>query len=48
MKGVSQIKPRLGQSRAGFKQKIKLPMSQLLNKPIIQLTEKPIPQEPQK
>ena len=42
-KGISQIKPRLGQSRAGLRQKIKLQMSSWFNKPIVKLTEKPIP-----
>ena len=41
-KGVSQIKPRLGQGRAGIKLKIKLPVFPLLNRPIVQLKEKPI------
>ena len=36
-KGVTQIKPRLGQGRAGIKQKIKLPVSLPLDRPIIQL-----------
>ena len=39
-KGVSQLKLRLGQGRAGIKQKIKLPVSPPLNRPIIQLKEK--------
>ena len=43
-KGVSQIKPRLGQGRAGLKHKIKLPVSPPINKPIVKLTEKPISQ----
>ena len=46
MKGVSQIKPRLGQGRAGIKWKIKFPASPL-NRPIIQLKEKLISQQPQ-
>ena len=46
MKGVSQIKPRLGQGRASIKQKIKLPISPPLDKPIIQLKEKLISEEP--
>ena len=41
-KGVTQNKPRLGQDRAGIKQKIKPVISPSLNKAIIQLTEKPI------
>ena len=40
MKGLSQIKSRLGQGRAGFRQKIKLPMSPLINKPIVKLKKK--------
>ena len=47
VKRVSQIKPRLGQGRAGIKQKIKLPMPTSLNRPIVQLKEKPISQQPQ-
>ena len=42
VKAVSQIKPRLGQDRAGLRQKIKIPMPPI-NKPIVKLTEKPIP-----
>ena len=45
-KSVPQIKPRLGQGRAGIKQIIKLPMSQPINKPIIQIREKAILQQP--
>ena len=42
-KGVSQIKPRIGQGRAGLSWKIKPVMSPLINKPFVKLTEKPIP-----
>ena len=42
-KGMSQIKPRLGQVRACLRQKIKLPMSPPIDKPIVKLTKKPIP-----
>ena len=45
MQGASQIKPRLGQGRAGIKWKIKLPVSTLLDRPIIQLKEKLISQQ---
>ena len=47
VKGVIQIKPRLGQGRSGIKQKNKLHVPQLLIKPIIQLKERPISQQPQ-
>ena len=40
MKEVSQIKPRLGQGRAGLRHKIKTPIP----KPIVQVMEKPIEQ----
>ena len=41
-KSISQIKPRLGQGRAGIKQEtIKLPVSLPIDKPIIQIIEKP-------
>ena len=46
-KGVTHIHPRLGQSRAGIKQKIALPMSALFDRPLIQLKENPISQQPQ-
>ena len=46
VKGVSQIKPRLGQGRAGTKWKIKLPVSPPFNRPIVQLKEKPVSQQP--
>ena len=42
VKGISQIKPRLGQGRGGLRWKIELPMSPLIDKPIVKLTEKPI------
>ena len=42
VKGTSQIKPRLGQGRAGLRWKIKTPMPPVINKPIVKLTEKPI------
>ena len=44
-KGVYQIKPRLGQSGAGIKWKIKLPVSPPLDKSNVQLKEKPIFQQ---
>ena len=47
VKSVTQNKPRLGQGRGGIKQKIKFPISPLLNKPIIQSTEKPVLQQAQ-
>ena len=40
MKGTSQIKPRLGQGRAGLRWKIKTPVSPLINKSIEKLSEK--------
>ena len=42
VKGISQIKPWLGQGRAGLRRKIKLWMSPTITKPIVKLTEKPI------
>ena len=47
MKGVSQIKPRLGQGRTGIKWKINFPVPPLPDRPIIQLKEKSISQQPQ-
>ena len=44
VKGTSQIKSRLGQGRAGLRQKIKIPMPPLTDKPIAKLSEKPIEQ----
>ena len=44
VKGTSQIKPRLGQGRAGLRWKIKTPMPPLINKPIAKVIEKPIEQ----
>ena len=41
-RGLSHIKPRLGQGRTGLRWKIKLPISPLINKPIVKLKEKPI------
>ena len=41
-KGMFQIKPRIGQGRAGLRQKIKSLMSQPINKPIVKLSENPI------
>ena len=38
VKEASQIKPRIGQGRAGLRHKIKMP----LNRPIMQVTEKPV------
>ena len=35
VKGTSQIKPRLGQGRAGLRWKVKTPMPSLINKPIL-------------
>ena len=44
MKGISQIKQRKGQGRAGLRWKIKLLMSPPpIDKPIVELTEKQIP-----
>ena len=43
-KGMSQIKPRIGQGRASLRWKIKTPMSPPINKPIVKLLEKPIEQ----
>ena len=40
--GSSQIKPRLGQGRAGLRCKIKTPMPPPINKSIVKLMEKPI------
>ena len=37
------MKPRIGQGKAGLRQKIKTPLSPLISKPIVKLTEKPIP-----
>ena len=42
-KGISQIKAKLGQSRADLRWKIKLLMPPPINKPIVKLKEKPIP-----
>ena len=42
VKGVTQIKPRLVQGRAGIKQKVRLPVPPLLHKSIFQVEEKPI------
>ena len=39
-KEVSEIKPKLGQRRAGLRHKLKTPIP----KPIVQVTEKPIEQ----
>ena len=58
MKGISQVKPRLGQSRADIKWRtLKFPVSWTLDKPkqpqllpgrrpIIQIAERPILQQP--
>ena len=49
-KCVSQIKPRLGEGRAGIKQKkktIKLPVSPPSDNPIIQIAENQFLQKPQ-
>ena len=43
MKEVSQIKPRLGQSRAGLRRKITTPISTPINKPIADLTKRHVP-----
>ena len=43
VKGISQIKPRLGQGGAGLRWKMKLPISPSINKTIVKLTGKPIP-----
>ena len=40
-KGTSKIKPRIGQGRAGLRQKIKSPIPLPINKPIVKLTERP-------
>ena len=39
MKELSQIKPRLGQGRAGLRHKIKSSIPTLINKPIVQVGE---------
>ena len=44
VKGTSQIKPRLGQGRAGLGCKIKTPVPPPIIKPIVKLMEKPIEQ----
>ena len=44
VKGISQIKPRLCQGRAGLRCKIKTSVPPLINKPIVKLMEKPIGQ----
>ena len=44
VKGISQIKPRLGQGRAGLRQKIKTPVPTWISKPIVKLMEKPTEQ----
>ena len=43
-KEVSQIKPRLGQGRAGLRPKKKMPVTQLISRPVAQETEKPTEQ----
>ena len=37
---VPQVKPRLGQGRAGLRHKIKMPVPSLISKPIVQVMEK--------
>ena len=38
VKGVSQIKPMLGQGRAGLRWKIKTPLLPQISKPIVKLS----------
>ena len=47
VKGVTQVKPRLGHCRVGIKWKIKFPVSLPHDEPIVQLKEKTISQQPQ-
>ena len=42
VRDVPQIKPRLGQGRAGLRCKIKTSVSPLIGKPIVQVMEKPV------
>ena len=44
VKEVSEIKPRLGQGRAGLRHKIKVPVSPQISKPNVQVMEKPVEQ----
>ena len=42
VKGTCQIKPRLGQDRVGWRQKIKTQMPPSINKAIVKITKKPV------
>ena len=44
VKEVSQIRPRLGQGRAGLRYKIKTPVSLLISKLIVQVIEETVEQ----
>ena len=44
VKDVPQVKPRLGQGRAGLRYKIKMSVSLLISKAIVQVIEKPVEQ----
>ena len=43
-KNMSQIKPRLGEGRAGLRYKIKMPVPQLISRPVVEEMEKPVEQ----